>query len=58
MSESDYLVKLKRNITRMPKIITENQALARTKDKEIYDKKSGKEFNQNTNIHNYFTNRR
>lgn len=41
MSESDYLVKLKRNVTRMPKIITENQALARA-DKEIYDKKSGK----------------
>ena len=44
MPENDYLVKLKRDITRMHRIITENQALARIRDKENYDKKSGKNF--------------
>ena len=44
MSESDYLTKLKRDITRMHKIIIENQTLARDREKQIYDKKSGKNF--------------
>ena len=42
--ESDYLMKLQRDIARINKIITENQEAVRLQNKEAYDKKSGKAF--------------
>ena len=42
--ESDYLMKLQRDIARINKIITENQQAVRLQNKEAYDKKSGKAF--------------
>ena len=44
LTESDYLQRSQRDISRINKIITENQEAARLQIKEIYDKKSGKAF--------------